>query len=266
MTRTGVYEWADESVNIQIGCEHNCRYCYARHRAVERFGYCKSNEAWAQPVIDRRKVHKQYRKNYGTVMFPSTHDITPLNLHHCVEVITKLLGAGNSVLIVTKPHFRCVEKLCFELEPYDKNKILFRFTIGSMQDSVLRFWDPGAAKFAERLECLKYARGKGYRTSVSCEPFLDRYPEVTFSACVDYITDSFWIGKLRFLATRCNLKNITSVEKQLFVDPLRRAMDDDRFILGLYEALKDNPLVRWKDSMREVIESKSVKSADQTTD
>ena len=25
--KTGVQEWAEKSVNIQYGCEHNCRYC-----------------------------------------------------------------------------------------------------------------------------------------------------------------------------------------------------------------------------------------------
>ncbi|RKY06326.1 MAG: hypothetical protein DRP56_07630, partial [Planctomycetota bacterium] len=105
---TGIFEWADTSVNIQIGCEHDCRYCYARHRAVERFGYCKSQEAWKNPIVNFAKVNKGYKKNYGTVMLPSTHDITPLNLSEYLCVMRKLLDAGNNVLIVSKPHFDCI--------------------------------------------------------------------------------------------------------------------------------------------------------------
>lgn len=48
-----------------------------------------------------------------------------------------------------------------------------------------------------RLGCLRYAFRHGFKTSVSCEPYLDPYAIYTYSACKDYLTDSFWIGKIR---------------------------------------------------------------------
>lgn len=255
INNTGVYEWADESENMQIGCENGCRYCFARHRAVNRFGYCKSNEAWLKPVINKKKVNKQYRKNVGTVMFPSTHDITPLNIHDYLQVATKLLNAGNNLLIVSKPDFKCIEKLCFELSVFDKSKILFRFTIGSTNDFVLKFWEPNAPDFEERFKCLKYAYHAGYKTSVSCEPFLDFDPWAVYEVCKSYLTDSFWIGKMRMLASRVNLQDITPDEHELYVKPLERIYSDDFIINQVYRKLNDQPFIKWKDSIREVVET-----------
>ena len=75
-------------------------------------------------------------------------------------MLRKLLAAGNEVLIVTKPHLECVERLCRELAAY-KEKIVFRFTIGAMDDELLAFWEPGAPAFAERLAALKHAHAAG---------------------------------------------------------------------------------------------------------
>lgn len=253
MQKTGVYEWADESVNIQIGCENGCRYCYARHRAVERFGYCKSNEAWLKPVVDRKKVNKQYRKNFGTVMFPSTHDITPSNVHDYLQVATKLLEAGNNLLIVSKPDFECIKKLCFELSCFDKSRILFRFTIGSLSDEVLRFWEPNTPSPSERVKCLKYAFAKGYRTSVSCEPYLDAFPCITYGSCLPFLTDSFWIGKLRGWH-RILLDDCVDEPAKKYLAQFKENLSDE-FVKAMYQILNGRPLVKWKDSIREVVET-----------
>lgn len=248
--KTGVYEWADESKNIQIGCENDCRYCYARHRAVDRFGYCESNEAWKTPIINYIKVDKTYRKNYGTVMYPSTHDITPLNIDESISVLRKLLAAGNNVLVVSKPHYECIERICFCLSGF-KKQILFRFTIGSTKDDVLKFWEAGASNYKERISCLKHAYHLDYKTSVSCEPFLDTTPEITYDACRRFITDSFWIGKLRGWH-RVLLGDVTAEQNQKYVEPLKAAQSDEH-VSKIYKLLKDKPLVEWKDSIREVV-------------
>lgn len=255
MSKTGVYEWADKSINMQIGCEHDCRYCYARYRAVERYRYCPSNEAWRNPVANKQKTEKGYRTNYGTVMFPSTHDITPDNVHGCLSVIEKLLKAGNNALIVTKPHFDCIELMCRHLKDY-KDKVLFRFTIGSMSNRVLKFWEPGAPNFSERLRCLKWAFSEGFKTSVSCEPYLDANVAMTYFECRPYLTDSFWIGKMRGWH-RVNLADVSPEKIKHYVDTLKKAQTDD-FVKSLYQYLDGQPFIRWKDSIQEVIQKERI--------
>lgn len=248
--QTGTKEWAEKTVNIQRGCEHNCRYCYARYMAVTRFGRCTAEE-WAEPVINYSAAAKKYRttKDGSYVptrhMFPSSHDITPRNLYQCIEVIGNLLEAGNDVLIVSKPHWSCITEICDTFRA-SKSRIMFRFTIGSMDDEVLGFWEPGAPRFAERFACLRNAHHFGYQTSVSCEPYLDPYILELYKKVKPYITDSFWIGKLRDFNNRVDLTGVTEAQLWQHVYPLRAIQEDPAF-QEIFQQLDGREFVRWKD-------------------
>ena len=252
--KTGTKEWAETNVNIQMGCEHSCRYCYARYRAVKRYKFCTAGQ-WLDPVIIHSKITRSYSKRSGVVMFPSTHDVTPRNISECMFVLSKLLAAGNKVLLVSKPHITCIMDICESFREY-RNQLSFRFTIGSKDDRVLAFWEPNAPGFRERLECLLYAYNSGYQTSVSCEPFLDCKVGKIIGLYVmvnSFITDSIWIGKLRHFDRRVDMSGVTSGEEEEFVKPLKAAQSDE-MIWTIYRELQGGPLVRWKDSIREVIE------------
>lgn len=252
--KTGTREWALSTVNFQLGCEHGCRYCYARYNAVTWHKWCTA-EQWLDPVIIQSKVTRSFLKRPGVVMFPSTHDITPRNISECRYVLQELLEAGNEVLVVSKPHFDCIEAICDSFRGYRK-RLMFRFTIGSRDPRVLAFWEPNAPGFKERLHCLRTAYSEGYQTSVSSEPYLDwdvgkiieLYEEVK-----PYVIDSIWIGKLRHFEKRVDMSDVTDEEKKMFVDPLRKAQADET-VWAIYNQLQSERLVKWKDSIREVIE------------
>lgn len=254
--KTGTKEWSKSSVNIQLGCEHGCRYCYARYNAVKFRKWC-TDEQWLDPVIVLSRVTRSYLKRVGVVMFPTTHDITPLNLSESICVLGKLLNAGNKVLLVSKPHLDCISTICESFQAFRK-RLIFRFTIGSRDPRVLAFWEPNAPCFKERKSCLMYAFYEGYRTSVSCEPFLDY--EVSdivnlYEELKPYINvvDGFWIGKLREFEKRVVMDGVTPEQEERFVKPLRAALSDE-FVWWLYQRLKNKSTVKWKDSIREDIE------------
>ena len=188
------------------------------------------------------------------VFFQNTSDITQENLLECIFVLEKLLAAGNQVLIVSKPRFKCVMAMCDALKEY-KDQIVFRFTIGSMYNDVLKFWEPNAPNFTERISCLRYAYTCGFSTSVSCEPFLDKYVLNLFEICSEFITESFWIGRMRNIKQRLDLTGATEKQKRKYVDELLRYKNRS-FIELIYINLKDQPLVRWKDSIRAILGSK----------
>ena len=251
--RTGTREWSEHSVNIQVGCEHNCRYCYGRFNAVERFGYCASNGAWKNPVINQKAVDANRKKLDGIVMYPTTHDITPLNINEYLCVLRKLLDKGNRVLIVSKPHIECIKVICAAYGEF-KEQIEFRFTIGSTINGILKFWEPGAPSFDERWECLKYAFAAGFKTSVSCEPYLDQWPGYLYAACEEYLTDTFWIGKLNGWQSRVDLNGATDEQINDYVTPLMKAQSDE-FVMGLVKMMRGRRGVRFKDSIAKVISS-----------
>jgi hypothetical protein len=214
--------------------------------AVNRFNRCTA-EQWTKPVIDHSKVDKNRGRCNGVVMFPSSHDLTPLNMSEYLWVLRKLLDAGNQVLVVSKPHWQCITMICDFYTEY-REQIMFRFTIGSMEDEILRFWEPQAPSFAERLACLQYAFQCGYKTSVSCEPYLDPHVVYTYTACKGYITDSFWVGKLKHFDRRVDLSGVSAEQIEKFVKPLKAAQADS-VVKSIHRLLDGQPFIKWKDSL-----------------
>ena len=245
---SGTKEWSVESVNCVTGCSHDCRYCYARFNAIERYHRVKPG-AWSTMVVREKDVRKGRKKIDGTIMFPTTHDITPEVLTPCLRVLENLLGAGNRVLIVTKPYLECVRAICKVFVGF-KEQILFRFTIGSMQQSILNYWESGAPPFSERLRSLIHAFDAGFETSVSAEPFLDRYGiDMMVEVLTPFITDALWIGKMNQVRSRVKIE--TAKDEEMVKDI--EFYNHDSEIRELYEMLKDNPKVKWKESIKKVV-------------
>ncbi len=205
----GTREWASSNVNLYSGCSNNCKYCYAKKMAI-RFGR-KTDENWSEMELNIDAVTKGYRKRNGRIMFPTSHDITTESLYYCIIVLRKLLDAGNTVLVTTKPNLWCVYSILNQLEKY-KTQIQFRFTITSISNYHLRFWEPKAPNFEERLQSLKIAYRMGFKTSISIEPFLDEDPNALILELYPFVSETIWIGKMNYIKA----KNITSGEKQFY--------------------------------------------------
>lgn len=260
---TGTREWASVNYNIQNRCSHGCKYCYACAMAV-RFGRVRDYTEWAKrtPEIDTKKVNKKWKLVKGTIMFPTTHDITPLNIGKCVTAIGNMLRPGNRVLIVTKPHLTCVMRLCEEFEQY-KEHILFRFTIGSTDSEVLRFWEPGATSFEERMSSLMFAFSRGFRTSVSSEPYLDGTVDGLVSKLMPYITDALWFGPMNGMETRVRFRGVSfreaDADPKLWTEEewrywnIAKDVQTEDFIRKLYDRYKDNLKIKWKNRIKEVL-------------
>lgn len=245
----GTGEWAASNVNIQNGCEHDCAYCYAKAMAV-RF-HRTTPKGWTKPKLKPGNVNKRYTYRTGRIMFPSSHDITPANINECVTVLKGMLEAGNSVLIVSKPHLSCVRRLCRELLPY-REKVLFRFTIGSANNRVLKYWEPGAPSFSQRVKALKLAHAQGFATSVSCEPMLDGNVAAVIAAVRPYVSDAIWVGKANSLRQILSLNSPGDAQMQGRASALA-ALQNDNAIRDLHRQFKADPLIKWKDSIKRVV-------------
>ena len=183
-------------------------------------------------------------------MFPTQHDILPSNIKTILIYLKKWLEVGNSFLIVSKPHFECIKQICDELDEY-KSQIVFRFTIGSPNNNVLKFWEESAPDYNERLKSLNYAFKNGYSTSVSCEPILDEDISLMVEELLPYISDTIWLGKMNFIRPRVDTSN-WSIDDWKYMDKIDVVNRDD-FIQDLYEEFKDNPKVKWKESIKKVL-------------
>jgi hypothetical protein len=247
--RSGFREWGDISFNTCDGCSHNCRYCVQRgsayrHEEIATWG------AWAKERI-RTKIRK-ITKFKGIVMFPTKHDITPHCLPTAIVALKALVEAGNRVVIVSKPHKVCIKAICKALKGHE-DQVLFRFTIGTLDKKLAKFWEPGAPAPSERIACLKWALGHGFQTSVSMEPMLDGTADAlkTFHRLLPLVTERIWIGKMNMKCVRRGAPMMSVVCRYL------KALQSDEAILDLVDQIGPHGRVAWKDSIRKVIEGRN---------
>jgi len=258
---TGTREWAKYNENVIKGCSHDCWYCYAKEMAV-RFKR-KTVETWKdmEPV---KLLEAEVKKRDGRIMFPTTHDITPETLDVCMDFMLFNLRLGNELLVVSKPHLNCIKLITDRCMEY-KDQILFRFTIGSPHNEVLKMWEPGAPSLVERLAALEVAFNKGYATSVSCEPMLSSNEDMLLLVRImnPIVTDSIWLGKMNKVRNRLSVNGAPD-DILKAADKLMEGQSDD-LIIELYDTLKDNPKIKWKDSIKEVVGLPSQDEAGQDT-
>lgn len=245
----GTTEWAVANANYLNGCSNDCKYCYSKDMAI-RFKR-KTSETWKDEEVNWAAYNKSVRGKGGYIMFPSTHDITPAHLDLAINYLGRLLRNGNAVLIVTKPSFECIKRICDTYTEY-KDRILFRFTIGSMNSEILRFWEPNAPAYQERKESLIYAFSAGYKTSVSCEPMLDNNIEDVIDDLSVYVSDAIWLGKMNFAIRRLRTNGHKDKESLDAASQILLWQADDE-ILKLYEKYKDSPKIKWKESIKKIV-------------
>lgn len=245
----GTKEWADSNVNCYNGCSHDCRYCYAKKNAI-RFGR-KTLETWSHMDLNEKIAKKSFKKRKGRIMFPSSHDI-PNNkeiIANCIAVLKKILIPGNEVLITTKPHPQAIYSICQELREY-KDQIQFRFTITSINNHLLKYWEPNAPTFHRRLESLIMARKLKFKTSVSIEPFLDRDPTALLKEIYRYTTGSIWIGPM----SQIQKNGLTGMDA-IYHEQIRKNYTKDN-LKTIARAFQKLDKIMYKDAFRNKVEGK----------
>jgi DNA repair photolyase len=212
----------------------------------------KTQYNWKDEILRPKDLNKNWKLvEGGRVMFPSSHDITPDHLQESIQFLRNILAPGNEVLLVSKPHLECIKAICDEFIEC-KEKILFRFTIGSANDEVLKFWEPGAPLFDERIESLKYAFDAGYETSISCEPMLDNKIGDVIVSVKPFVTHSVWLGKMNEMKHRLTMNTELTQELKDRANQLYAWQSDDE-MKALYEKYKKDPLIRWKSDIKKIV-------------
>lgn len=245
----GTKEWSDHSRNCMTGCSNDCAYCYARASAITK-GQVANRGAWTKEVPKESELKRTHKKVDGLVMFPTQHDTTPENIKYNLPYLTGILEAGNEVLFVSKANLSCIQELCSKLDGY-KKQLLIRVTIGSMHPLLCKFWERNAPSPQERVQALHHAFKAGFQTSVSMEPILHGVDDAvaTFRAVEPFVTEKIWIGTMNSVETRVDMTNPNFKKAVGEISQLQSKGEVRR----LYEALKDEPKVAWKESISKIV-------------
>jgi len=151
--------------------------------------------------------------------------------------------------------------------------MIFRFTIGSVSDEILSFWEPNTPSYNERKQSLKYAFDAGYRTSVSIEPLLDSgHLDELVKDLSPYVNHSIWVGTMQHfwymdtdessvktevgkLRARQNIEYYGEAKAQKIKEEIEKIKQGQSVesLKQIHDKLKGNPLLKWKWHIRKAL-------------
>ncbi len=163
---------ADYALNCYVGCQHACRYCYARFMAR----FTDHEEEWGDFVDVRVNIadvllRELPRKRLGSVMISSVCDgWQPLEEKYrltrkCLEL---LVACGYEVSILTKSALVARD---FDIIAGKRNGEL-GMTVTTFDEDLRRIIEPFASPTSQRFEALKMAAEKGIKTWLFIGPLL----------------------------------------------------------------------------------------------
>jgi DNA repair photolyase len=163
-----------------------------------------------------------------------------------VSVCKKMIDAGHEIMYTTKPHMEGMLKFCKILDQPEnekyKPKIHIYACITTKDHELTSFFEPNAAFYEERLECLKMLFERGFRTSVMMEPYLSNPLNFVYEL-LPYVNEVLTIGKMNYAqAIRFSDDNEYDYEWVTYLNKLYSVEN----IVNLYEALKNEPKVFFK--------------------
>ncbi|MBO3767787.1 MAG: radical SAM protein [Candidatus Brockarchaeota archaeon] len=164
----------DYCINPYAGCQHACKYCYARF--VSRF-YGKKMSEWGNFVYVKVNLPKllsfeKRLKRSGEIILSSTTDAyQPLEEKYEItrKVLQELLNEEKfSVVIQTKSNLVLRD---IDLIKSFGNRIKVGFTI-TMDDDMAKIFEPGASSTSSRIEALKKLKESGITTYAFLGPLI----------------------------------------------------------------------------------------------
>ena len=81
---TGTQEWAASNVNIQDGCEHDCRYCYAKTMAI-RFKRA-TPISWKRPRLRQHDLERSFTSSNSVRSIQYTLDLMRIEVGPRISV------------------------------------------------------------------------------------------------------------------------------------------------------------------------------------
>jgi DNA repair photolyase len=171
--KTGV-EYGDYTVNHVLGCSHGCKYpCYA-YMLARRFGRVKTYEEWCSPVIASNAlelVKQELPKLINKIK--SVHlCFTTDPFMYGYEEVSNL--SQDIMREINKFGIPCtaLTKGVFPPSLVESSKLnSYGITLISLNESYREKYEPGSAKYSERISSLRNLHENGYRTWVSIEPY-----------------------------------------------------------------------------------------------
>ena len=196
-------EYADLALNLYIGCNHSCKYCFVP-------GVCKMNRedfntlvASKKDIIERLKRDlRLIEKNEEFPKVPVLMSFTS-DPYQFLEEELKLTRTAIKLLnsfdfparILTKGN-KLVQRDFDVLSDFKKNE--FGITLVMLNEDLQKEWEPFAASPKQRIENLRRAKKRNIKTWLSLEPIIDLQEALDVIDNTYEFTDFYGVGKLNY--------------------------------------------------------------------
>lgn len=192
-------EYAPLAVNLKVGCEHGCRYCYgpaAFHKKRESF---HSNPWTREQALEKlehdaellRGDDREILLSFATDPYGPDEPETRLT-RQALEI---LIANGLRFTVLTKGGVRACRDFGL-MAKYDKCTFGTTLVLNSQEDA--DYWEPNAAPIVDRIEAIRTAHQMRIPVWVSLEPVI--YPEqaIALVKSLRYFVGHWKIGKLNY--------------------------------------------------------------------
>ena len=200
--RGAAREYSELAVNLYVGCEHGCKYCYAPSCML------KERSSYHENVYSRKNILNLIQKDlidmsmlkdkrrvlfcFITDPYQGEYEFNKLTsealaLFKAYNIPKQVLTKGGMKSARDFHLYKKGDALASTLTFYDEQKSLY--------------WEPNASLPEDRIKSLKKAKEKGIETWASFEPVID--PEETYKLFMETkdFTDMYKIGKINNFRT-----------------------------------------------------------------
>jgi DNA repair photolyase len=187
-------EYAALACNVYNGCDHRCKYCYAK-----RLG---SHEEPRRRSDLLGKLEREIKSNGNGLAGKTVHLCFTCDAYQNFDievgdtrgVIQMTHAAGGGVAVLTKGGSRALRDIDLMIPGRDYHAATLTFLNGL--DSLE--WEPGAALPQDRIDTLKLFDRAGIDTWVSLEPVIDPVASImAIHETVDFV-GMYKVGKMNY--------------------------------------------------------------------
>jgi len=198
LNKSKIYDYC---VNAYIGCQVNCRYCYAR---LFMRRYSRHSEPWGEFVDVKVNAPELLRKQIvrakkGRVWLSSVCDpYQPLEKKYRLtrQCLAILAEARFPVNIQTK--MTLVLRDLDIIERFEEVEV--GMTLTTDDERIARMFEPGASPVGERISALEKIHSQGIKTFAFVGPLLPGGPEGLISALAGKV-DKVLVDRMNYLET-----------------------------------------------------------------
>lgn len=193
-------EYSDLALNLYVGCQHGCTYCYAPSSTFKKREDFYTKVTLKKDIIERlekdlkRRVKRKDRRTPVLLSF-TCDPYQPIDgdTEATRTAIQMLNDSRFPVRILTKGG-ELAQRDFDLLTRYKRNEFGATVTLLNGWEE----WEPYAAPPSQRIENLRKAKKMGIKTWMSLEPILDVDQAVEIIKMTHKFVDRYGVGKLNY--------------------------------------------------------------------